>query len=755
MLSSSLRRHGLSAFVLLLAFCTMLGAGDEASFNPNEFEWEDRPIPFLSKSKNLSEIVLEPEGLEFLRKIKSPVSIVTFIGMSRSGKSFSLNHLLGIDQHKGFKVGHTITPETRGAEIWGRPINARFMRSKQNRTSVLVLDTEGLGASLSNYDKSILFFSVLMSSRVIYHLNENINNDDITRLYSIINLVEMFKKEKIPTVNLPYISWVVQRFTLGLPQGYTPLDVLFEKKLVELPNPGNDDGISHFNETVRVVRSEFKEHSVFFIPPASKNVDDYIVINIFTYFSIICYLFLFQRLPDMKLSELNPQYLIKMSELRDLITSTRPKLLGNTDEEMTGETLANFITGLIPEVNKGTFYVGDRVLEGIAKGLLEKCKREYARKVRNAVLPMDISELEAHNTAAKEAAERCFDNGMVGRSDSYVKALYKGMLEEENLLTFEFLRDNNTYQSMSLCVNVTKTMTDRALKSERVGDAHNSYVDSVVKEASELLRGPKKATCLEELRTSIDEILNNKKISLIPSRVDTLIKNIIAAVGVLYAIKSFTNFRTLELIIWPFGVLGVMLGLYKFNFFSILTREHVITILDTYDELYFIITTYWQVAPLILIFILLFIYSFEPKNPYKVVTVLKERMAKNKNDNEDIYVEFWRNCTNDENKLKEVVRRLAKIDKPVLLIGWKHKFGLGFLPRSNLAHVLCAGKSDDEEFIKKALDAAIEVITGNEIDDISEDVGSGRCVVYKFNVETSVSTFSSDNDIKKEIINSI
>ena len=290
---SSVKRHKVNAFVLFLTLCAVLGAcKEEGSFEPKDFQWLDRPVPFLSKSKNLSEIVLEPEGLEFLRKIKTPVSIVTFIGMSRSGKSFSIDHLLGIDPHKGFKVGHTINPETRGAELWGRPINMHFLGSKQNRTSVLILDTEGLGASLSNYDKSILFFSVLMSSRVVYHLNENINNDDITRLYSIINLVEMFKKEKISTVNLPYISWVVQRFTLGLPAGYTPLDVLFKKKLVEIPNPTNDEGISQFNETVRVVRSEFRDHSVFFIPPASKNVDDYVVSNSLLYFiQPTCYIY--------------------------------------------------------------------------------------------------------------------------------------------------------------------------------------------------------------------------------------------------------------------------------------------------------------------------------------------------------------------------------------------------------------------------------------------------------------------------------
>lgn len=453
----------------------------------------------------------------------------------------------------------------------------------------------------------------------------------------------------------------------------------------------------------------------------------------------------------MKISELNPEYRAKMSELRDLIMSTQPRRLGNTEEVMTGEMLADFITGLIPDVNRGTLYIGDRVLEGIARGLLDKCKRKYEQEMEKIVLPLDISEFETYNLAAKEVAMRCFDDGMVGRSDSYVKALYKTMLEDENQFSYDYLKDTNTLKSMELCVGVTKLINDKAMKSEQTGTTHDSYIEELVKEASGMLRGPKKAICLKDIRSNIIEILNNKKISLIPSRIDTLIKNIIVVVGILYVIKSYSKSRTLDLLIWPLGILGVLLGLYKFNFFSMLTREHVLTILDTYDEAYYIVTTYWQVAPLALVFLLVFAYSFEPKNSRKVANILKGRISKNVSDS-NVHVEFWRNCSSDGNAVREVAKKLVLKDKVVVLIGWRHRLGLGFLPRNGYAHIVCSGGINAKELVKEAFENAKDVIAENASDDTYDTRESkGQCMVYEYNVKVSASFFSSDADIKKEI----
>ena len=478
----------------------------------------------------------------------------------------------------------------------------------------------------------------------------------------------------------------------------------------------------------------------------------------------------------MKPSELNAGYTKMMGELRDLILRTQPKRLGNTDEEMTGETLANFIVGLIPEVNKGTLYMGDRVVEGIAKGLLEKCKREYTRETQKIALPVEAAELETYSLAAKELSMRCFEDGMVGRADSYVKALYRTMLEDENQLTYDFLKENNTYHSMGLCAKVTKLTNEKTMKSERVGTAHDGYIDEVVAAAASMLRGPKKAQCLEDIRSNVIEILNNKKISLVPARIDVLIKNIITIGAVLYVFASYTKFRLMWSLVWLVGVLGVLLASYKFNFFSLLTRDQVVAILDTYDEACYIVATYWQALPFAAILLLLVAFLFRPRRPADAVRVLgarvkKECVAQDKADgsgsgNGIVCVQFWRNCTNNGKAVKEVARKITRKDKIIVLIGWRHYLGLSFLPRSRSAHIVCSGGADvNVDDVRDVFERAKGLIAGNT-DDYDDDYENGSSrrsgkhrsgestkpyIIYAYNVETSAFLLPPDREIKSEL----
>ena len=49
---------------------------------------------------------LQPEALDWLRRIKGPVAVVTAIGQYRSGKSYLLNQLMSVPCDQGFGVGH-------------------------------------------------------------------------------------------------------------------------------------------------------------------------------------------------------------------------------------------------------------------------------------------------------------------------------------------------------------------------------------------------------------------------------------------------------------------------------------------------------------------------------------------------------------------------------------------------------------------------------------------------------------------------
>lgn len=128
----------------------------------------------LRRSSNGAGLELCNEGLEFLRHIKQPVALVTIVGPALSGKSFTLNQIIG--NPKGFAVRDNSAQKTRGVDIWGASVG------ESNETAVILLDTEGLGASVPSYDRALLLFTILTSSRIIFNFNQNIYTQDFEKL---------------------------------------------------------------------------------------------------------------------------------------------------------------------------------------------------------------------------------------------------------------------------------------------------------------------------------------------------------------------------------------------------------------------------------------------------------------------------------------------------------------------------------------------------------------------------------------------
>ena len=89
-------------------------------------------------------------------------------GMYRTGKSYLLNRLI-LDRSDGFGVGPTINPCTKGLWLWSEPIQGQ--QQNGDPISVLVIDTEGLGAfdETQNHDVRIFTLAILLSSSFIYN----------------------------------------------------------------------------------------------------------------------------------------------------------------------------------------------------------------------------------------------------------------------------------------------------------------------------------------------------------------------------------------------------------------------------------------------------------------------------------------------------------------------------------------------------------------------------------------------------------
>lgn len=93
------------------------------------------PMLLLDMDEN-GKFVASKRALKFLSEIDTPLAVVSVVGPYRTGKSFLLNRLGG--QQRGFTLGPSTNPCTKGIWVWGQPIRV------SESLSVLLLDTEGL-----------------------------------------------------------------------------------------------------------------------------------------------------------------------------------------------------------------------------------------------------------------------------------------------------------------------------------------------------------------------------------------------------------------------------------------------------------------------------------------------------------------------------------------------------------------------------------------------------------------------------------
>ncbi len=89
--------------------------------------------------------------------------MVSICGPQRTGKSFLANRLLG--QMKGFAIGPSVNPCTKGIWIWGEPVVIAPGHV------LVIIDTEGLNSVQrdSTIDSKIFTLAILLSSEFVYN----------------------------------------------------------------------------------------------------------------------------------------------------------------------------------------------------------------------------------------------------------------------------------------------------------------------------------------------------------------------------------------------------------------------------------------------------------------------------------------------------------------------------------------------------------------------------------------------------------
>lgn len=136
------------------------------------------------------------EALRYLESLQQALAVVSVAGKYRTGKSFLLNHVLLRSQaeSRGFQVGPTTQPCTKGLWLWPQPI-AQSEDATGRAYATIVIDTEGTGATNSDdtRDTRIFALALLLSSYFVYNSQGSIDEPALSSLEVVTNVSKMVR----------------------------------------------------------------------------------------------------------------------------------------------------------------------------------------------------------------------------------------------------------------------------------------------------------------------------------------------------------------------------------------------------------------------------------------------------------------------------------------------------------------------------------------------------------------------------------
>ncbi|KAL5792837.1 hypothetical protein ACOSP7_001431 [Xanthoceras sorbifolium] len=153
------------------------------------------------------------------------------------------------------------------------------------------------------------------------------------------------------------------------------------------------------------------------------------------------------KLCDMKDGELDPAYVKRREQLKDLVASViRPKVVQG--KFLNGKEFVAFLEQILEALNKGEIPSTGSLVEVFNKGILERCLKLYNARMAKLVLPLPEQSLQdAHERSRKEAM-KSFDEQHFGRHHAKKSVT---QLDEDMQEVYKTFIMANEYQSSKLC----------------------------------------------------------------------------------------------------------------------------------------------------------------------------------------------------------------------------------------------------------------------------------------------------------------
>lgn len=297
--------------------------------------------------------------------------------MYRTGKSYLLNRML-LNRQKGFSVGPTVNPCTKGLWIWSKPIYGTS--EDGSRLPVLLIDTEGFGAfdEDHNHDIRIFTLAILLSSYFVYNSLGSIDENAIQSLNFVINLSKHIQMKSNSSYSetdpeelanlFPSFLWVLRDFALQLVDENG--EQITAKEYLEKVFDTSKAFYEQDQKIVirKLIKTYFKDRDCFtMVRPLMKEKD-------------------LQSLENMGPEKLRPEFLEQILQLRKKILG-RVRVKTFKGKPLNGEMYLNIIKSIINAMNSGRVPSIESTWNNMCKvesyKAFEEAEKEYEKIIRN------------------------------------------------------------------------------------------------------------------------------------------------------------------------------------------------------------------------------------------------------------------------------------------------------------------------------------------------------------------------------------
>jgi len=398
---------------------------------------------------------LQENAVSILNQIKGKLAVIGIAGLYRTGKSFLLNRLLGLQE--GFEIGPSVNPCTKGLWIWGQPVQLA------PDYHCILIDTEGLGSTqrTASCDMQIFSLCILLSSYFVYNSMGAIDEQAIDDLHLVLHLAKHIHvkakkgdsaEEKASELSsyFPSFLWVLRDFHLQLRDEKG--SAINEKQYLEnslRPTPGQEDK----NKLRDVVKDLFRERDcVTIVRPVAEESD---LRNI-------------QRLPY---ESLRPQFRTQVEAfVKKVYTQLKPKRVGGA--ELTGAMFANLASEYCKAINNSVVPTIQSAWTSVVQHQLRLCLKDAVQIYRtqmndNAMqhLPMSYDDLRTIHKTAKGESLKAFLAPKFEASDPKFRE-YRQELSNRIKQLFEHVNTENVTISQRQCERFAKELYGRQIENK-------------------------------------------------------------------------------------------------------------------------------------------------------------------------------------------------------------------------------------------------------------------------------------------------